>query len=41
LSLLVDHSLFFHEDQSALIDAKLQAGTVGSLTNRIKVELES
>ena len=38
LSLLVDHSLFFHEDQSALIDAKLQAGTVGSLTNRIKVE---
>ena len=38
LSLLVDHSLYFHKDQSALIDAKLQAGTVGSLTSKIKVE---
>lgn len=38
LSLLVDHSLYFHKDQSTLIDAKLQAGTVGSLTSRIKVE---
>jgi hypothetical protein len=38
LSLLTDHSLFFHKDQSALIDAKLQAGTVGSLTNLIKAE---
>lgn len=38
MSLLVDHSLFFHEDQSSLIDAKLQEGTIGSLTNRIKVE---
>ena len=38
LSLLVDHALNFHEDQAALIDAKLPAGTVGSLTNRIKTE---
>ena len=38
LSLLVDHSLYFHKDQSALIDAKLQTGTVGSLTDRIKAE---
>ena len=38
LSLLTDHSLFFHKDQSALIDAKLQAGTVGSLINLIKAE---
>lgn len=38
MSLLTDHSLFFHKDQSALIDAKLQAGTVGSITNRIKAE---
>lgn len=38
LSLLTDHSLLFHKDQSALINAKLQAGTVGSLTNRIKAE---
>jgi hypothetical protein len=38
LSLLTDHSLFFHKDQSAFTNAKLQAGTVGSLTNRIKAE---
>lgn len=38
LSLLADHALNFHRDQAALIDAKLPAGTVGSLTNRIKIE---
>lgn len=38
LSLLVDHSLYFHPDQAALINAELPAGTVGSLTSRIKAE---
>jgi hypothetical protein len=38
LSLLVDHCLNFHPEQSALIDAKLPAGTVGSLTDRIRAE---
>jgi hypothetical protein len=38
LSLLVDHSLFFHPDQLARIENKLPAYTVGSLTAKIKVE---
>jgi len=38
LSLLADHALNFHPEQSALIDAKAPAGTVGSLTRRIKIE---
>lgn len=38
LSLLVDHSLFFHPDQLARIENKLPACTVGSLTAKIKVE---
>ena len=38
LSLLADHALNFHPEQSALIDAKVPAGTVGSLTRRIKIE---
>jgi hypothetical protein len=38
LSLLIDHCLNFHPEQSALIEAKLPAGTVGSLTDRIKAE---
>jgi len=38
LSLLVDHSLFFHPDQLARIESKLPAYTVGSLTAKIKVE---
>jgi hypothetical protein len=38
LSLLVDHSLFFHPDQLARIENKLPACTVGSLTDKIKVE---
>lgn len=38
LSLLVDHSLFFHSDQLALLENKLPACTVGSLIGKIKVE---
>jgi hypothetical protein len=38
LSLLADHSLFFHPDQLARIENKLPAYTVGSLTEKIKVE---
>ena len=38
LSLLVDHSLFFHPDQTARLENKLPAFTVGSLTAKIKVE---
>jgi len=38
LSLLVDHCLFFHSDQKALIENKLPACTVGSLMGKIKVE---
>jgi hypothetical protein len=38
LSLLVDHCLFFHPDQLARIENKLPACTVGSLTDKIKVE---
>ena len=38
LSLLVDHCLFFHPDQLALLENKLPANTVGSLIGKIKVE---
>ena len=38
LSLLADHALNFHPEQAALINAKLPAGTVSSLTKRIKIE---
>ena len=38
LSLLVDHSLFFHPAQLARIENKLPACTVGSLTAKVKVE---
>jgi len=38
LSLLTDHSLFFHPDQLARIENKLPACTVGSLTKKIKVQ---
>jgi hypothetical protein len=38
LSLLVDHCLFLHPDQLALLENKLLANTVGSLKNKIKVE---
>ena len=38
LSLLTDHSLFFHPDQLDRIENKLPAYTVGSLTEKIKVE---
>jgi hypothetical protein len=38
LSLLVDHSLFFHPAQLARIENKLPAYTVGSLTAKVKVE---
>ena len=38
LSLLTDHCLFFHPDQSACIENKLPAWTVGSLVRKIRVE---
>jgi hypothetical protein len=38
LSLLSDHSLFFHPDQLARLENKLPAYTVGSLISKIKVE---
>lgn len=41
LSLLTDHALFFHPEQLARIENKLPAWTVGSLTEKIKVEVLS
>jgi hypothetical protein len=38
LSLLTDHSLFFHEEQKALLEHKLPACTVGSLRALIRFE---
>jgi len=38
LSLLVDHCLFFHPDQLALLENKLPAKTVGSLRESSKVD---
>jgi len=38
LSLMVDHCLFFHPDQKALIDNNLAACTVGSLMRQIRIE---
>lgn len=38
LSLLVDHCLLLHPDQLAQIENKQPAYTVGSLTNRVKVD---
>jgi len=38
LSLLVDHCLFLHPEQSAQVENKLPAYTVGSLRNQVKVE---
>lgn len=38
LSLLTDHSLFFHEKQKALLEHKLPASTVGSLRDRIRYD---
>lgn len=38
LSLLTDHSLFFHEEQKALLEHKLPASTVGSLRALIHFE---
>jgi hypothetical protein len=38
LSLLVDHCLFFHPVQLARIENKLPAYTVGSMTEKIRVE---
>jgi hypothetical protein len=38
LSLMVDHCLFLHPDQLALIENNLPASTVGSLAAKIKVE---
>jgi hypothetical protein len=38
LSLLTDHSLFFHEEQKALLEHKLPACTVGSLRARVHFE---
>ena len=38
LSLLTDHSLFFHEEQKALLEHKLPACTVGSLRVRVHFE---
>lgn len=38
LSLMVDHCLFLHPDQLALIENNLPANTVGSLAAKIKVE---
>ncbi len=35
---MVDHSLLFHPTQLARIENKLPAYTVGSLTEKIKVE---
>ena len=38
LSLLVDHSLFFHPDQHAQLRNNLSAYTVGSLRANVQVE---
>jgi hypothetical protein len=38
LSLLVDHCLLLHPEQSARLENKLPAYTVGSLRNQVKVE---
>jgi hypothetical protein len=38
LSLLVDHCLLLHPEQSAQLENKLPAYTVGSLRNQVKVE---
>lgn len=38
LSLLVDHCLFFHPEQSARLENKLPAFTVGSLREKIRAE---
>jgi hypothetical protein len=38
LSLLVDHCLLLHPDQLAQIENKRPASTVGSLSNRVKVD---
>jgi hypothetical protein len=38
LSLLVDHTLFFHPDQHAQLKNKLPAYTVGSLRTNVQVE---
>ena len=38
LSLLVDHCLLLHPDQLAQLENKLPAYTVGSLSNRVKVD---
>ena len=38
LSLLVDHTLFFHPDQHAQLKNKLPAYTVGSLRSNVQVE---
>src|SRR5262249_52173573 len=38
LSLLVDHSLFFHPDQQAQLKNNLPAYTVGSLRAHVQVE---
>jgi hypothetical protein len=38
LSLLVDHCLLLHPDQLARIENKQPASTVGSLSNRVKVD---
>lgn len=38
LSLLVDHALNTHPEQSALIKSELPASTVGTLIDHIKVE---
>jgi len=38
LSLLIDHCLFFHPDQKAQLENKLPAYTVGSISEKVKVE---
>jgi hypothetical protein len=38
LSLLVDHCLLFHPDQTAILDHKLPAATVGSLRDRVRFD---
>ena len=38
LSLLTDHSLFFHDEQKALLEHKLPACTVGSLRALVRFE---
>lgn len=38
LSLLLDHALFFHEDQKSSIEGKLSLVTIGSLTEKCRLE---